>query len=111
MQIPAFENTSVADRAYDDLYEIWAFISVDSAFFADKTIDELVAKFVMLGRNPNIGSRRDDLMIGLRLFPYNSYNIYYVSLESGVEIIRVLHAALDAVQIFRDAIELPDQNI
>ena len=111
MQISEFDNTYITGRANDDLYEIWAFISSDSGYFADKTIDELVAKIAMLGRNPDVGTRRDDLMIGLRLFPYNSYNIYYVHLEHGVEIMRVLHAARDAFQIFNDAIDMPDPKI
>jgi len=111
MQIPEFDNTHITDRANDDLHEIWAFISSDSGYFADKTIDELVGKIIMLGRNPDIGSPRDDLMIGLRLFPYNSYSIYYVPLDHGVEVIRVLHAARDAVQIFSGQIGLPEHEI
>ncbi len=111
MQIPEFENNRITDSANDDLYEIWAFITADSSYFADKTIDELVGKIEMLGRNPEIGARRDDLMIGLRLFPYNSYNIYYLPLEGGVEILRVLHAARDAVHILSDEIKTPNQEI
>lgn len=62
-------------------------------------------KFRLLGENPLIGRKNDDLIIGLRLFPFKNYNIFYFQTEFGVEIYRVLHSSRDIIQIFDDVID------
>ncbi len=105
MKLIDVENIDVSERAFSDLDEIWLFISRDSAFYADKTIDELVLRISMLGDNPKIGSAKDDFLMGVRLFPYNDYNIFYFPTASGVEIYRILHSSRDDIQIFDDSID------
>ncbi len=105
MELPEIENVEISELAFSDLDEIWTFISRDSAYYADNTIDELIARVAMLGDNPRAGSLNDDLMAGLRLFPYNDFNIFYFQAGNGVEIYRILHSSRDIVQMFDDSID------
>ncbi len=105
MKLVEIENVELSELAFSDLDEIWLFISRDSAYYADKTIDEIISRISMLGLNPKTGSTRDDLLSGLRLFPYNDYNIFYFPTDNGIEIFRVLHSARDAIQIFDETID------
>lgn len=111
MLIPELDQILFTENASDDIYDIWSFISLDSTRYADQTIDNLISTIRMIGNNRNMGKRRDDSMIGLRLFPLKNYNIYYFPTGDGVIIYRVLHSARDASQIFDDPIDLPKHNI
>ncbi len=105
MKIPYLEKVQVSELASYDLGDIWEHISLDSIHYADKTIDEIVSRFAMIDNFPLAGSEKNDLIDGLRLFPYNDYNIFYFPTESGVEIFRVLHSARNNVQIFGDLLD------
>lgn len=111
MLIPELDQINFTENAGDDIYEIWSFISLDSTRYADKTVDDLISTIRMIGNNREVGRRRDDFMIGLRLFPLKSYNIYYFPTTEGIIIYRVLHSARDASQIFDDPIDLPKKNV
>lgn len=91
--------------AQNDLKEIWLYISENSREFADKTIDEILQKCRLIAKNPKIGTAKDEIIIGLRYFPFKRHNIFYFQTESGVEIYRVLHSSRDIIQIFDDVID------
>lgn len=42
-----------------------------------------------------MGRRRDDLINGMRSFPYQAYIIFYRITDTTVQIVRVLHGARD----------------
>ncbi len=111
MKLNEIENAELSELAVFDLDEIWLFISRDSAYYADKTIDDLIERISMLGLNPKAGTAKGELLLGLRLFPYNDYNIFYFPTDTGVEISRVLHSSRDSVQIFNKSIDAPDYNL
>jgi plasmid stabilization system protein ParE len=62
-------------------------------------------KFRLLGENPKIGVLKDFLIVGLRLFPYKNYNIFYFETEFGIVIHRVLHSSRDNIQLFDTEID------
>lgn len=91
--------------AQNDLKETWLYISDNSQEFADKTIDQILEKCQFLAKNPKIGKTKDEIIVGLRQFPFRNYNIFYFQTEFGIEIHRVLHSSRDVIQVFDDAID------
>ena len=91
--------------AQNDLKETWLYISANSSKFADKMIDQILQKCQFLAKNPKIGVMKDEIIIGLRSFPFKNYNIFYFQTESGVEIYCVLHSSRDNIQVFDDVID------
>jgi len=58
-----------------DLDEIWDYIAEDSPERASNFLRKLYAKMQTLAANPNIGRKRDELLPGLRSFPYGNYGV------------------------------------
>ena len=86
-----------------DLDEIWDYIAEDSPERASNLLRKLHAKMQTLATNPNIGRKRDELLPGLRSFPYGNYVIFYLPIENGIEIVRVLQGSRDIEQVFQSA--------
>jgi toxin ParE1/3/4 len=84
-----------------DLDEIWDYIAEDSSERASNFLRKLYAKIQTLDANPNIGRKRDELLPGLRSFPYGNYVIFYLPIENGIEIVRVLQSSRDIEQVFQ----------
>ena len=82
-----------SDRAEIDLLEIWLYIAERSVSAANRMIDKLHSEAEILAEFPGFGQRRDDLRSGLRSWPVGKYIIFYVSTDSGIAIVRVLHGA------------------
>jgi toxin ParE1/3/4 len=87
-------------RAEADLLDIWSYIAEDSVSRADAFVDRIDQTPRTLAGQPRIGRARDELADHLRSFPIGRYLIFYFPLPGGVEVVRVLHAARDAVAIF-----------
>ncbi len=90
----------ISEAARSDLDEIWLYIAQDSPDAADKFIRVLASRFPMLASMPKIGQQREELSARLRSFPVGNYVIFYRPVESGVEIVRVLHGARDFPPLF-----------
>ena len=52
----------------------------------------------LLGENPNMGSRADDIRPGYRRFTHESHVVFYRDTGRGVLIVRVLHKRMDINQ-------------
>jgi len=84
--------------ADSDLEDIWQFVAITSGSFdiADRVIDSITDRFVLLTRHPYIGRARDeDLSPGLRSFPVGEYVIVYRVQDADAVILRVVHASRD----------------
>jgi len=90
----------LSPEAEQDLIDIWAYIAEDSPVNADRYIDKLSDKGLILADNPQIGAERTELMDGLRCFPVDHYVLYYREINNGIEMIRVLRASRDIYAIF-----------
>jgi plasmid stabilization system protein ParE len=89
--------------ARDDIDEIAAFIARDDFAAALRVIESLHAAARQLARMPGIGHRRPDLTSRrVRSWPVRPYLVVYRRTKQGVEIVRVLHAARDAVSLMRE---------
>ena len=87
-------------EAENDLAEIWWYIAQDNPGNADKLIDEIKATCRKLARFTSMGRNRDELHPGLQSFPVSKYLIFYMSINGGIEIIRVLHGMMDIDALF-----------
>lgn len=57
--------------------------------------DELDRRFEQLSENPALGPVRDEIRPGLRSVPMGSHIVWYRMRVEDLEIVRVLHAAMD----------------
>jgi toxin ParE1/3/4 len=87
-------------QANDDLFLIWEYIARRNPTAADKLIRRFDAMFQTLAERPNVGLRQDRYRAGLRSFPVGVYVIFYLTLDDGIEVIRVLHGARDIPKQF-----------
>lgn len=55
-----------------------------------------------LAASPSMGRSRDQLLSGLRSFPYGNYLIFYIPLDDGVDIVRVLNGVRNIEALFQD---------
>ena len=71
----------LTNQALLDLDEIGVFLRERSPSAAIRVLDELAGTFKMLAANPEIGTKRDDLHAGLRMFspskPANNYVVFF----------------------------------
>jgi toxin ParE1/3/4 len=58
-------------------------------------MSELERRCLLLAARPLAGRARDELIPGLRSVPHGRYVIFYLPIEDGVEIVRLLHGARD----------------
>ncbi len=49
---------------------------------------------------PMVGRARDELAPGVRSFPFGRYVVFYVPLEDGIDVVRMLHGARDIDAVF-----------
>ena len=87
-------------EAESDLEEMWLHIAQDSPNAADRFIDLIEAGCLSLAQNPHMGRLRPDLRPGLRSFPVRNYLIFYMPMEDGIEIARVLSGFRDVEGMF-----------
>ena len=80
-------------EAGEDLFGIWAYIAPDNPDVAQAFIDLINEKFSLLAENPLIGTESDELAPAIRAFPDERYIIFYRIINTGIEVIRVLHSA------------------
>ena len=89
----------LASEAEADLDEIWLYTAKESgsAEIADRLVDSVTERFLLLAQHPHVGRARDaDLRPGLRSFPVSRYVILYRVTEGGeVLILHVFPAARD----------------
>jgi toxin ParE1/3/4 len=78
-----------------DLDAIWDFIAADNMTAADRLLDRVGAAIEMLAHNPRAGRERPELAPSLRSFPIGNYVIFYLPLDKGVDVVRVLSGYLD----------------
>ena len=83
-----------------DILEIWDYIADDSFAAADGWVDRLDEQFRVLATQPLMGRARDELATGVRSFPFGRYVVFYVPLDDGIDVVRVLHGARDIVAVF-----------
>jgi toxin ParE1/3/4 len=86
----------LSQLAAADLDEMWFYVASNRGVdVADRLLDHIMGRIVMLAGRPNAGRHRDDLAAGLRSFPVKRHIIYYRSEPSHILIVRILHGGRD----------------
>jgi toxin ParE1/3/4 len=78
-----------------DLDAIWRYIADDNMDAADRLLDRIGDIVGMLSDNPKAGRARPDIAPDIRSFPIGNYVVFYMALDDGVEIIRILSGYQD----------------
>jgi toxin ParE1/3/4 len=85
----------ISQLAEQDLEDIWVYIASNNQITADKQIAQILNRLPMLAQFPDMGKVRDDLGNQLRSFPIKPYIVFYIRLDDGIEIVRILHQSRD----------------
>jgi len=86
----------VAPQAEGELDGLWYYVAKESGSMeiADRLIDSITQRFLLLARNPRLGRRRDEeLRPGLRSFPVGEYVIIYRIEGEDVLILHVVRGS------------------
>ena len=83
-----------------DILDVWDHIAEDSLDQADRWVDKLDEKFGILATQPLMGRAREELAADLRSFPFGRYVIFYMPVQDGIDVVRVLHSARDVDAAF-----------
>lgn len=94
----------ITPLAQEDLTEIWEYVAEADAERADKLLDRLNEKCLLLAAHPAMGRARHELLVDLRSFAIGNYVIFYQPLDDGIEVLRVLHGSRDVPEIFDEMI-------
>ena len=84
----------------DDLFSIWEYVAERNSAAADHLIRRIDEALRTLASNPGIGEKQDQYRVGLRCFPVGVYLVFYLTLDDGIEVVRVLHGARDIPALF-----------
>ncbi len=90
----------ISPEAESDLLDIWLYIAEDNPINADKFIDKLNDKAILIAEFKESGRARPELGYGLQSFPVERYVIYFRKHLEGIELVRVLNAARDINFLF-----------
>ncbi|MEX2026638.1 MAG: type II toxin-antitoxin system RelE/ParE family toxin [Pirellulaceae bacterium] len=88
---------SISWRARGHLKAIWKYVAQHSQSdaVASRVISQLLDRFRFLSANPGVGTRRDDIAPGVRIFSTGAYVVYFLPKKQGVSIAAVYHGARD----------------
>lgn len=94
----------VALQAEAELDAIWYYVAKESGSIevADRLIDSITQRFLLLSRHPRLGRRRDEeLRPGLRSFPVGEYVILYRIEAEDVLILHVIRGSRNIEGLLR----------
>ena len=92
----------VTRRARDDLDDLWFYVAQDSIEAADRLIDKLFDKCMLIVHSPQIGRERPEIADGIRSFPVGRYLIFYHEKADTILVDRVLSGYRDLLEFFSD---------
>lgn len=95
---------SLSPRAQADIDDIAYYISIESGSLetADRFLESVYRRFLLLGEYPRAGRRRNDLRPGIRSFGIGDYVLLYRVEGKDVLIQRVVRGSRDLQALIRD---------
>jgi toxin ParE1/3/4 len=89
-------------QADSDLDDIWYYVASRSRSLdiADRLVDSITDRFLLLASHPNLGRARPDLHPDLRSFPVGEYVIIYRIADDGVLVLRVVRGSRNIETLF-----------
>jgi toxin ParE1/3/4 len=91
-----------AEQADSDLDDIWYYVALKSGSLeiADRLIESITGRFLLLASHPNLGCTRQDLHPHLRSFPVGEYVIIYRIKDNEVLVLRVVRGSRNLEALF-----------
>jgi toxin ParE1/3/4 len=87
---------SLSPRARADLDDIWSFSATRwGESQAERYLRQLQRAIEAIANSPKLGPSCDDIREGYRRFRVGSHVVFYRQTAHGVEIVRILHGAMD----------------
>ena len=84
-------NIKLRLDAKEDLKQIYEYISRDSVYYANKTIEEIIEKTKYLSMFPYMGRKIPEFNnVNFRELIYKSYRIFY-KVNSNIYILKIFH--------------------
>ncbi len=77
------------DTIWDYTYTTWG------AKQARDYLTDVKRVCAQLMRDPRLGKTRNDLYMGLRVYPVGKHLVCYFEADFGIDVVRVLHARMD----------------
>jgi toxin ParE1/3/4 len=93
----------IAPQAEEDLDSIWFYVATESASVevADRLVDSLTSRFLLLSRHPYVGrSREHEFCPGMRSLAVSEYVIVYTIEQDSIQVLRMVHGRRDLESIF-----------
>jgi toxin ParE1/3/4 len=87
-------------QAETDLDDIWWYIAQDNPDADDRFLDKIEERCQALVQFPHMGISRDELLPSLRSLPIGKYLVFYLPIEDGIQVVRVLPAMMDIDAFF-----------
>jgi len=97
--LPVFSPLATAD-----LQNIGQYIAKDNFQAALTLVDRLESRCKDAVANPRIGRNRLELQRGLRSLTEGDYVIFYRTLDSTIEIVRIVHGRRDLAKVLKKGI-------
>jgi toxin ParE1/3/4 len=95
------KNYRLSRAAQEDLWQIKQYsLTAWGKQKTQKYLDNMESILENLCLSPDIGKKRDDLIIGLRSFPVQQHVIFYRYHQAELEVIRVLHSRMNTPAYF-----------
>ena len=97
----------IRGEADADIDDIAQFIARDNLEAGRRFYDAVLHDFQLLAAMPRMGAKRhahDPKLKNLRSWPvggYRNYLIFYLAMEDGIDVLRILHGARDVDRIIR----------
>jgi|SRR6185437_1056491 len=90
----------IRPQAAVDLEQAVRYLDVRSQQAGDRFLEEFFEATTLLAKMPGLGSMRDarGRLKGLRSWPlkkFGSYLVFYIPVDVGIEVVRVLHGGRD----------------
>jgi toxin ParE1/3/4 len=87
-------------QAEEDLIDLWLYIAQENPGAADRLLDEIEGKCVLLAAHPQLGPARPDIAADCRYFPAGNYLILYCVIPDGIEVVRVVQGSRRLENLF-----------
>lgn len=93
--------------AKEDLQQIWNNLEeVAGREIAISFLQEIKSKREQLADFPELGRTRHEFIFNLRSFPFKKYIIFYMPIEIGIDVFRIVHSSRDIERIFDEMLPL-----
>ena len=94
-------NYRLSRAAQEDLWQIKQYsLTAWGKLQTQKYLDDIEAILETLTISPEMGKKRDDLIIGLRSFTIQQHVIFYRLSQEELEVVRILHGRMDIPRYF-----------